>query len=453
MILPQSGDLIVSALGLCRIASPMQGKGQLFVDATHRVLVSAETADLELFLDAGQRPPTFALAGPRAQLFFDPATITCGVVTCGGLCPGVNGVIRSIVHTLTFGYGVPRVLGFRYGYAGLAANNPHTPMELTLDAVSNLHKLGGTVLGSSRGPQELTEMVDTLQRHHVSILFTIGGDGTLRGASALSKEIARRQLPISIIGIPKTIDNDLGWTERSFGFTTAVEEATPAITAAHTEAHGAWNGIGLVKLMGRHSGFIAAHASLANSDVNFCLVPEVRFALEGKGGFLDLLAQRLERRHHAVIVVAEGAGQELLQSPAHREQDASGNLRLQDIGVFLRDEITRYLKGYKLDFSIKYIDPSYIIRSLPANATDSEFCLILGQHAVHAGMAGYTDMVVGYWNRHFTHVPISLAVAHRKQLDPHGPEWQGVLQATGQPASMIGVQKGECGMRNAEERR
>jgi 6-phosphofructokinase 1 len=417
----------------------LQAKGQLFVDTNRRVLASAETASVELFLDAGQRPPAFALAGPREKLFFDPATITCGIVTCGGLCPGVNDVIRSIVHTLTFGYGVSRVLGFRYGYAGLATNSPHPPIELTREAVSNIHTLGGTVLGSSRGPQEVAAMVDTLQRHHVSILFTIGGDGTLRGASALSKEISRRQLPISIIGIPKTIDNDLGWTERSFGFATAVAEATPAITAAHTEAHGAWNGIGLVKLMGRLSGFIAAHASLANSEVNFCLVPEVRFSLAGSGGFLDLLEQRLHKRHHAVIVVAEGAGQDILQDPANQERDASGNLRLKDVGVFLRDEISRYLKSRAVDFSIKYIDPSYIIRSLPANAIDSEFCLILGQHAVHAGMAGYTDIVIGYWNHHFTHVPIHLAVAHRKQLDPNGPEWQGVLQATGQPALMFGV--------------
>ena len=441
MQLPQHQDLIVTSLGVGHVPSPLQAKDQLFVDTTHRVLVSTNTADLDLFLDAGQRPPAFVLAGPRAQLFFDSATITCGIVTCGGLCPGVNDVIRSIVHTLTFGYGVQRVLGFRYGFTGLAANSLHAPMELTLETVRNIHTLGGTVLGSSRGPQDIAAMVDTLQRHQVSILFTIGGDGTLRGASALSQEILRRKLPISIIGIPKTIDNDLGWTERSFGFATAVEEATPAITAAHTEAHGAWNGIGLVKLMGRHSGLIAAHASLANSDVNFCLVPEVRFTLEGQGGFLDILARRLEHRHHAVIVVAEGAGQELLQAPGHPERDASGNLRLKDVGTFLRNEITRFLNSRKWDFSIKYIDPSYIIRSLPANATDAEFCLILGQHAVHAGMAGYTNMVVSYWNRHFTHVPIPLAIARRKQLDPQGPEWQSVLQATGQPASMIGVKE------------
>jgi 6-phosphofructokinase 1 len=281
-------------------------------------------------------------------------------------------------------------------------------------------------------------MVHTLVSWNVSILFTIGGDGTLHGASALSQEIARRHLDISIIGIPKTIDNDLEWTERSFGFSTAVEEARNTVRAAHTEAQGAWNGIGLVKLMGRHSGFLAAHATLANYDVNFCLVPEVPFSLEGEGGFLQALERRLAKRHHAVIVVAEGAGQELLQDPSSLEYDPSGNLRLKDIGLFLRDQIARFFADRGIEVTIKYIDPSYTIRSLPANASDSEFCLMLGQHAVHAGMAGRTKMLVEYWNQHFIHVPMKLAVAHRKQLDPNGEVWQCVLEATGQPATMVG---------------
>jgi 6-phosphofructokinase 1 len=403
-------------------------------------LASADTQDLEPFLEAGQIPPSFELAGSRSQLFFDPTVLTCGIVTCGGICPGLNDVIRSVVRTLTFGYGVPRILGFRYGFAGLASKNGYEPITLTPELVDSIHEQGGTLLGSSRGPQAINDMIDTLVRHEVGILFTMGGDGTLRGASALSQEIQRRGLPISIIGIPKTIDNDLDWIERSFGFATAVEQATPAIEAAHTEARDAWNGVGLVKLMGRRSGFIAAHASLANPDVNFCLIPEISFTLTGEEGFLRVLERRLDSRRHAVIVVAEGAGQDLLQDPAHQEYDASGNPRLKDIGVFLRDQMTRYFAEQGKEVTIKYIDPSYIIRSLPANALDSEFCLILGQHAVHAGMAGRTDMVVGYWNQRFTHMPIRLAVSRRKQLDPQGAEWQSVLQATGQPAAMVGTE-------------
>jgi 6-phosphofructokinase 1 len=344
-----------------------------------------------------------------------------------------------VVLTLTHSYGVPRILGFRYGYAGLAEKSGYAPMLLTPEVVESIHQQGGTLLASSRGPQDLSDMIATLRRYNVGILFTVGGDGTLRGASALSREIRRQNLPISIIGIPKTIDNDLAWVQRSFGFSTAVEEATKSLVAAHTEARGAWNGIGLVKLMGRHSGFIAAHATLANPDVNFCLIPEVPFTLEGEGGFLQVLERRLAHRHHAMIVVAEGAGQKMLQDPANQQRDASGNVRLQDVGVFLRDHITRYFAAQGIETTIKYIDPSYLIRSLPANALDSEFCLVLGQQAVHAGMAGRTDMVVGFWNQSFTHMPIALAVGQRKQLDPQGLEWQSVLQATGQPASLVGT--------------
>jgi len=440
MQLPQLREFTITALGPCRIPSPLLKRGQQFVNDSSRVLASADTQDLESFLEKGQMPPSFELAGPRSQLFFDPSKLTCGIVTCGGICPGLNDVIRSVVRTLTFGYGVPSILGFRYGYAGLSAQSGSTPLFLTPEIVDGIHKQGGTLLGSSRGPQAIDDMIETLVRHAVGILFTIGGDGTLRGASALSQEIHRRGLPISIIGIPKTIDNDLDWIERSFGFATAVEQATPAIEAAHTEARDAWNGVGLVKLMGRHSGFIAAHASLANPDVNFCLIPEIPFTLTGEEGFLRVLERRLDSRRHAVIIVAEGAGQDLLQDPTQQAYDASGNARLKDIGVFLRDQITRYFAEQGKEATIKYIDPSYIIRSLPANALDSEFCLILGQHAVHAGMAGRTDMVVGYWNQRFTHMPIRPAVSRRKQLDPQDAEWQSVLQATGQPAAMVGAE-------------
>lgn len=438
MVVPQPDDLAVATLGPCRFPSPLHERGQAFVDDANGVLVSAETRDLQTFFEAGRMPPGFELAGPRARLFFDPAAVSCGIVTCGGICPGLNDVIRSLVLTLTHWYGVQRIFGFRYGYAGLSAKNGFAPLVLTPEVVDTIHERGGTLLGTSRGPQDVGDMVDTLARYQIAILFTIGGDGTLRGASALSREIARRNLPISVVAIPKTIDNDLEWIERSFGFATAVEEATKAVAATHAEARGAWNGVGLVKLMGRHSGFIAAHATLASGDVNFCLVPEVPFTLAGEGGFLQALERRLERRHHAVVVVAEGAGQDLLQDPAGQERDASGNLRLKDVGVFLRDEIKRYCAERHIEMTIKYIDPSYLIRSLPANAFDSEFCLVLGQNAVHAGMAGRTDVVVGYWNHHFTHVPIALAVSRRKQLDPRGSVWQGVLQATGQPASLVG---------------
>jgi len=387
---------------------------------------------LASMLDELQDPPaTFELAGPRRMIFFNPAEIACGIVTCGGLCPGLNDVIRSVVMTLSYSYGVGRIYGFRYGYAGLAASQGIEPLILTPEVVQDIHDDGGTLLGSSRGPQEPGDMIERLVQLGVRILFAVGGDGTLRGASALAQELHMRNLPISVIGIPKTIDNDIEWIERSFGVATAVEEATRALEAAHTEARGAYNGIGLVKLMGRHSGFITAHATLANADVNFCLIPEVPFSLEG---FLAALEERLRTRRHTVIALAEGAGQDLVEGETAK--DASGNVKLKDIGLFLKEAIARHFDRKGMETTIKYIDPSYIIRSVPANAVDSEYCLALGQHAVHAGMSGRTNMMVGYWNQHFTHVPLAMATEKRKQIDPQSELWQQVLGATGQPKGM-----------------
>jgi len=422
----------VATLGDARFASPLGARGHRFVDDDGGVLATSDAREVSAIAARGDAPAAFEAAGPRSRIFFDPSRVTAGIVTCGGLCPGLNDVIRSLVMTLTYGYGVPRILGFRYGYAGLVAREGHEPMVLTPGRVEHIHQEGGTLLGSSRGPQDLAEMADRLDELDVAMLFAIGGDGTLRGASALAGELARRGRARAVIGIPKTIDNDLMWTSRSFGFTTAVQEALPAVSAAHTEARGAWNGVGLVKLMGRHSGFIAAHATLASGDVNFCLVPEVPFALEGEGGLLAALDVRLAARRHAVIVVAEGAGQEHVRAAAD-ERDASGNVRLRDIGAFLRDRIRDDFARRSVPVDVKYIDPSYTIRSLPANVMDSEFCLTLAQHAAHAGMAGRTDMVLAFWNQRFTHVPIGVAVAARKQIDPDGELWRAVLQATGQP--------------------
>jgi 6-phosphofructokinase 1 len=275
-------------------------------------------------------------------------------------------------------------------------------------------------------------MVDTLERMNVGILFAIGGDGTLTGTQAISEEIGRRGLKISVIGIPKTIDNDISYVDVSFGFETAVSESRTAIYSAHTEAVGARNGIGLVKLMGRESGFIAAYAALANNDVNFCLVPEVPFTLDA---FLETLKSRLEKRGHAVIVAGEGAGQSLMSETG--QKDASGNIRFDDIGLFLKEQIKAFFKEVGMKVELKYIDPSYTIRSLPANSRDSAFCLLLGHNAVHAGMAGRTNMVVGYWKNQFTHVPIPLAVSERKQIDTESRLWSHVLSCTGQPRKMI----------------
>lgn len=375
--------------------------------------------------------PGFELAGARRELYFDPTHVRAGIVTCGGLCPGLNDVIRGLVMVLWHRYGVRHVDGFRYGYAGLNPGLNHEVVELNPRVVGRIHQHGGTILGTSRGPQDPAVMIDHLVERGVNILFTIGGDGTLRGAAALSAEARRRGIDLAVVGVPKTIDNDISFVEASFGFQTAVAAATHAITGAHTEAVAARRGVGLVKLMGRHSGFIAAYAALATNDANFVLIPEVAFPLEGEGGFLDALEQRLDRRDHAVVVVAEGAGQEFCDAQG---TDKSGNKRLGDIGPVLRQRIETHFRGLDQPANVKYIDPSYIIRSVPATPADSVYCFRLAAYAVHAAMSGRTEMIVSRWHGRFIHVPIPLAVSERQRVDPLGEMWMSVLDATGQPA-------------------
>jgi 6-phosphofructokinase 1 len=422
-------DFSISRLGECRIPSPMPIMH--FVDDDDHVLYDNNLRKIQVYLRDNTPPPFFETAGPREKIYFNPAELRCGIVTCGGLCPGLNDVIRSIVMSLCHHYGARSIFGFPFGYEGLSPRYEHKPIELTLESVARIHEQGGSILGSSRGPQEVSEMVDKLERMRIGILFTIGGDGTLRGGQAIAEEVRKRGLEIAVVGVPKTIDNDISYVERSFGFETAVTAAGAAILSAHTEAKGARNGIGLVKLMGRESGFIAAFAAIAYNDVNYCLIPELPFTLDG---LLQSLEERLDKKGHAVIVVGEGAGQDLMQKT--HERDASGNIRFGDIGSFLRDKINAHFKGCGKEINLKYIDPSYTIRSVRANAHDSALCLLLGQNAVHAGMAGRTNMVVGDWNGALTHLPIPMAVSERKKIDPDGWLWSTVLASTGQPVTM-----------------
>jgi 6-phosphofructokinase 1 len=352
-------------------------------------------------------------------------------VTCGGLCPGLNDIIRSIVLELHYGYVVQNICGIRYGLQGFIPRYGHELIDLTPAYVVNIHDRGGTILGSSRGPQDIGEIVDSLERMNIGLLFMIGGDGTLTAATLIADMILDRKLKIGVVGIPKTIDNDIYMVSRSFGFDTAVDVATKAIISANNEAEGYPNGIGLIKLMGRHSGFIAATAVLAQQDVNFVLIPEIDFDLDGPKGLLRVLERRLAERKHAVIVVAEGAGQKFFDTQ-QTERDASGNIKLKDIGVYLKQVISSHFEAKGIEISIKYIDPSYMIRSLPANANDRVFCNFLGRAAVHAGMAGKTNMLVGHWNNHFVHVPLKLVAGKRKQVEPKGRLWRSTLEATGQ---------------------
>jgi 6-phosphofructokinase 1 len=415
----------IRTLGPCKLDSSLPYR--TWADAkTVQVFVDEELSD------EAATPGSVCLeaAGPRKKLYFDSTRAKCAIVTCGGLCPGINDVIRAIVMEAFHAYRVPAVLGIPYGLEGFIPKYGHTPLELTPAAVADIHRFGGTMLGSSRGPQAPDEIVDTLERSNVNALFVIGGDGTMKAAQAISEEVQARNLKIAVIGIPKTIDNDINFIPQSFGFETAAFKATEAIECAHTEACGVPNGIGLVKLMGRESGFIAARAALALKEVNFVLIPEAPFVLEGEGGLLPALEERLRQRGHAVIVAAEGAGQHLLDQ--HRNTDASGNPVLGDVAALLRNAFAAYLDARGLEHSIKYIDPSDIIRSVPANTNDKVYCGFLGQYAVHAAMAGRTDMVVGKIQDRYVHLPLELVTRRRRKLNIYSDLWRAVLESTGQ---------------------
>ena len=426
----------ISSLGEAKISTPVQKRadgsnGIRFVTDDHRVVIEIDDRQITRMVNDGQKLSSFELAGPRRKIFFDPSKLKCALVSCGGICPGLNAIIRSMVLELHYAYGVRNIVGIRYGLQGFIPGYGHDLIDLTPESVVNIHDRGGTVLGSSRGPQDIEEIIDSLERMNIGLLFMIGGDGTLTAAGRIADTILERGLKIGVVGVPKTIDNDIYMVSRSFGFDTAVDVATKAIISASNEAEGYPNGIGLIKLMGRHAGFIAATAALAQQDVNFVLIPEVDFDLDGPGGLFAALEKRLSERKHAVIIVAEGAGQKFFKDE-NNERDASGNIKLKDIGVFLKKAIKAYFAAKGIEISIKYIDPSYMIRSLPANPNDRVFCNFLGRNAVHAGMAGKTSMLIGHWNNQFVHVPMKLIAEKRKTVKPTGSLWRSTLEATGQ---------------------
>lgn len=430
----------IENLGTAKYKSPLQlstvrGDNIFnFVDDQDRFLFNNSLGNFNYCLAYNKEPECLEKAGPRQSVFFESSEVTAAIVTCGGLCPGINNVIRGIVMGLYYLYGVKRIIGIPYGYEGLNPEKGHGLVELTPDKVKDINQFGGTFLGSSRGGQDVSVMVDTLVENKVDILFTIGGDGTLKGANAIGEEVQRRNLSIGVVGIPKTIDNDIDLIDKSFGFETSFDIASNVLKDAHNEATGAFNGIAIIKVMGRDSGFIAASAALAMPVVNFVLIPEMDFNLSGENGFLEVLKKRLEAKRHAVIVVAEGAGQHLFEK-SEMVTDASGNVQHDDIGVLLKDEISAYFKD-KYPVTIKYIDPSYIVRSAAANAGDSVFCSGLAYHAVHGAMAGKTKFVVGRVNNRFVYLPISAVTTKRKKIDLESEFWFAVLESTGQPFSL-----------------
>jgi len=435
---PKKYSFEVKTLGPCQLPSPVKGGG--FVGEDERVYAVSSELYTRYAEEALGHKPTFESAGAHEKIFHDPNWTRAAILTAGGLCPGLNTVIKGLVEILSFDYGVKSIIGIPYGYAGLNPKFGYEPVMLNPDVVDTIHEIGGTILGSSRGNQPVDVMVDTLVRMNINVLFCIGGDGTLRGASQIAEEVAKRGLKISVVGVPKTVDNDLMFVGRSFGFETAVSEAANVIRCAHVEAKGTPHGIGLVRVMGRDSGFIAVAATMANPVVNFCLIPEMQFALEGEGGLLAALENRFRAgKTHAVIVVAEGAGQELLEGEEKR--DASGNILKKDIGEFLKTRIADHFRERGIPSSVKYFDPSYIVRSGPARGTDSVKCYMLARSAVHAAMAGRTDCVVGNIGEEYVLVPIALATIERQKVHLDSEIWRSTMDATGQEYYFKGAER------------
>ena len=434
-------DFTVEDLGPCKVPSPIKlsrehgdfrasyVKDDSFVRYHVNVYGDAEP-------DKDDKSNLMQKAGPREFIYFNPSHITAGICTCGGLCPGLNDVIRAVVRCLWNRYGVHRIKGFQFGYKGFFADSNFDTIDLNPTNVDTIHKIGGSFLGTSRGGgNRVAEIVDCIESLNINMMFIIGGDGTQRGSLDIANEIERRGLKVAVVGIPKTVDNDLAFIDRSFGFETAVQKATEAVTSIHMEAISQINGIGLVKLMGRESGFIATATALASHEANFCLIPEVPFDLDGPNGFLSHLEKRLEKRGHAVIIVAEGAGQEHLQST--NETDASGNKKLSDIGVFLCNKINQYFAAKNIHINLKYVDPSYQVRSSVTTANDSIYCERLGNNAVHAAMAGKTKCVVGLVHDKYVIIPTEMVTRKRNTVDPEGALWRDALDATGQPILMV----------------
>lgn len=434
-------DTTIAMLGKAATETPLlkllpkEFHGSVFIEDDDRVLIDINAKRACKTCTDKEVAGAFEQAGPRRKVFFDGPNASAAIVTCGGLCPGINNVIRSIVLTLNYRYGVKRVLGIRNGYQGFIPEYGLEPMMLVPDKVDHIHTQGGTILGTSRGKQDANKIVDFLVKNKIDMLYIIGGDGTQRGALKISEAAKKRGAKVSIIGVPKTVDNDILYIDRSFGFATAASVGCEVIATAHTEAISQPNGIGLVKVMGRHSGFITCLAALAVNEANFVLIPEVPFALEGKNGLLANLKERMKRRGHAVVLVAEGAGQELIPE-SKREYDASGNVKFQDIGIFLKDRINEFFKNEKMEINLKYIDPSYIIRAIPAIPVDSVYCFMLGEYAVHAGMSGRTEMVIGLVNNAYVHIPMAMIAKGRRRVEPHSPLWLSVIESTGQPPVM-----------------
>ena len=425
-------DLAIARLGERTIDTPLRdllgGREESvhYVTETDRVLLD-DTLGVAKRRSAGTPAelPAFNPGGPREKLYFEPSTVTAAIVTCGGLCPGLNNVVRALVLQLANAYGVKSILGFRNGYSGLTDTS--APLALTPELVRDIHNRGGTILGTSRGGQEPAAMVDTLARHRVDMLFVIGGDGSLRGA----QKIAAKPPPATAArrgGHPEdhrqrhSVDRpELRLPDRVRP-RRRVDPRRAHRGRVHRRRRGTGQADGPAQRLHRLLCDTRQPRSRLRPDPRSLLPARQLPALPAQARRSAGARSRGRRRGRRAGAV-----------PRSAETDASGNARLGDIGALLRERVTAHFAQHGTPLSLRYVDPGYAIRSVPANAFDAVYCARLAQAAVHAGMAGFTSMVVARWHGRFIHLPIALATATRNQVDPHGDLWMSVLEATGQP--------------------
>jgi len=408
---------------------PMAARVASGVPYIHVIDDNNEGVLVDILVPADNEVTVYPRAGPRSSLFFRPSHVNAGIVTCGGLCPGLNSVIRDVTKSCFELYGVQSVIGFHGGFSGIFS----MPFErLTLESTQGIQNLGGTILSSARGGFDADRILNKLEDLRISQLFIVGGDGSMRGARELVVAITKRPWPVAIIGIPKTIDNDIGLIDHSFGFQTAVEETLRAVRAAKVEAACSINGVGVVQCMGRHAGYIAAQVTLASAEVDLCIIPEVPIAIDGSLDVLEHVIRVVEKKGHAVVVVAEGAGENLLGKS--EEFDASGNRRLRPIGPWIKEAIAERLTMRGLGRQVRLIDPSYMVRSVAAYSVDSILCTLLSLAAVHAAMDGYTGVCVALVNGRSVMVPLDLIVeASPRKVDVCSRTYERIVSLTSQP--------------------
>jgi len=430
----QDGDSAFHESSVNTVINPMVKKwpGRHFVNPDELVMGHIITNDSKQAARDSETANGCFRANATRHIYWDPKDVRAAIVTCGGLCPGLNSVVRELTDCLYNEYGVKDILGMRGGYHGLSNPEELTPMYLTPKIVNEIHMKGGSVLMAGRGGNDCIRIVDKLKERDINMLFVVGGDGTQSGAHALFLEARKRKMPISIVGVPKSIDNDVMYFDKTFGFESAVAEAVSVIRGSFVEATSANRAVSIVKLMGRDAGFVSMYAAVASNLVDLCLIPEVDVKLQDVLAYVDKV---LAQKGYMVVAVAEGAGQNFVESEG---VDPTGHTKYGDVGVFLRDAINEHLKRSDDGGRSFYFDPSYMIRAVPANPIDHIFCSRLSRDAVHTAMRGYTGVCVGPIHNIIIIMPMNNIASRQKTVNVHRNMWQVCVHQSGMPQQLAG---------------